>query len=122
MIICVDFDGTIVDHCYPEIGKPVPYALESIKFLIENNHKIILFTMRSGNTLNEAVKYLLDNGIELFGINENPEQHTWTESRKVYANMYIDDAAVGCPLIKPNKFNRECVNWDSIIKLIYKVT
>ncbi len=116
MIICIDFDGTIVDHDYPNIGKPVPMALETMETLNFLGHKIILFTMRHGPTLDDAAKYLKDNNIELFGINENPEQHAWSDSRKVYGHHYIDDAAIGCPLIEVKGFKRQCVDWRKIAK------
>lgn len=119
MIIAIDFDGTIVDHNYPHIGEPVPNAIECMKFFNENNHDIILNTMRSGKHLDQAVKYLEDNGIILFGINENPEQRRWTDSPKIYANYYIDDASIGCPLIKIDGFYRWCVDWEKVLKLFY---
>ena len=117
MIIAIDFDGTCVDHFYPLIGEPVPNALESMRFFNENNHDIILNTMRSGKHLDEAVDYLEKNGIRLFGINENPDQKSWTKSPKVYADYYIDDAAIGCPLLKVDGFYRWCVDWEIIMKL-----
>lgn len=111
-IIGIDFDGTIVEHAYPEIGAPVPGAIDTIKDLIANGHRIILWTMRSGETLQEAYDYLKDNGIELFGVNKNPEQH-WSTSPKAYCHVYIDDAALGCPLIR--KFNqRPMVFWPKV--------
>lgn len=113
MIIAIDFDGTIVDHTYPTVGKPVPNAIEWMKKFQDAGARLILLTMRSDEYLEEAVKYLKDNGIDnLYGINENPDQHTWTNSRKVYANLYIDDAAQGCPLIQYISFNRLCVDWN----------
>ena len=111
-IIGIDFDGTIVEHAYPEIGAPVPGAIDTIKDLIANGHRIILWTMRSGETLQEAYDYLKDNGIELFGVNKNPEQ-SWSNSPKAYCHVYIDDAALGCPLIR--KFNqRPMVFWPKV--------
>lgn len=115
MPICVDFDGTIVEHDYPRIGKPVPYAIETIKKLQSMGANIILFTMRSDKTLDEAVKYCNDNGIELYGINRNPSQ-TWTNSPKAYGELYIDDAAVGCPLISTD--SRPYVDWLEVYKII----
>ena len=113
MNICVDFDGTVVTHEYPEIGKPVPKALEVLKELIAEGHTITLFTMRSGEPLDQAANYLRENGVPLYGINENPTQKKWTQSPKAYGHLYIDDAAVGCPLIL--KFHRKpVVDWDSI--------
>ncbi len=115
MIIAIDFDGTIVSHSYPAIGEPNPLALETIKDIIINGHQIILWTMRSDNTLNDAVKYLMDNGVILFGVNQNPEQN-WSTSPKAYAQIYIDDAALGCPLIWDIETKRMKVNWIDIRK------
>lgn len=116
--ICVDFDGTIVDHRFPEIGQPVPGALNWLARFAELGGKLILFTMRSdrleGSYLSEAVYFLKDQGIELYGINHNPDQHTWTHSPKAYGHVYIDDAAAGCPLIHPAGFARPCVDWGVI--------
>lgn len=119
MYICVDFDGTIVDHRFPEIGQPVPYAEEWLTRWQKNGAKIILFTMRSdgqedGNVLDEAVHYLVRRGIMLFGINENPTQEDWTSSPKAYGHIYVDDAAFSCPLIHPPGFARPCVDWQIV--------
>jgi hypothetical protein len=119
MFICVDFDGTIVDHQYPEIGQPVPHAIESLKKLSDQGARLILFTMRSDEKkkralLTEAVDYLKKNGIELFAVNENPTQKSWTKSPKAYGHFYIDDAAVGCPLIHPKGFAKPCVDWKKL--------
>lgn len=120
MYLCVDFDGTIVDHRFPDIGPPVPGAIWWIKTLQKAlDAKIILFTMRSNRegerlVLTEATKYVLKAGINLFGVNENPDQHTWTSSPKVYGNFYIDDAAAGCPLIQLPGFARPCVDWEAV--------
>ena len=96
-VFAVDFDGTIVTHEYPKVGKDVG-AIPVLKQLIQNGHRIILWTMRSGETLDDAVKYVEEQGVELFGVNQNPEQISWTTSPKCYANIYIDDAAIGVPL------------------------
>ncbi len=97
-VIAIDFDGTIVEHAYPDIGTPRPGAIRVMKALVENGVKLILYTMRSGVQLEEAIKYLKDNEIDLWGVNLNPDQANWTSSTKVYANLYIDDAALGAPL------------------------
>lgn len=119
MYICIDFDGTIVEHCYPEIGKESPKALYWLKRLQDQGAKLILFTMRSdtkhgGPMLSDAVEFLESNGIKLYGINKNPDQDSWTESPKAYAEVYVDDAAFGCPLIKPRGFRRPCVDWETV--------
>ena len=121
MYIAIDFDGTCVTHDYPRIGKEIG-ATKVLKRLVEAGHKLILNTMRSDKELQDAVNWFKKNGIELYGVNENPTQKRWTNSPKVYAHMYIDDAALGCPLINaPELSNRPFVDWDSIdLQLIQK--
>ena len=119
MYICIDFDGTIVDHCFPEIGTEAPKVIYWLKRLQDQGAKLILFTMRSdtsdgGPMLSDAVDFLEDQGIKLYGINNNPDQYSWTESPKAYADIYVDDSAFGCPLIKPKGFRRPCVDWDTV--------
>ncbi|KJR96740.1 MAG: hypothetical protein VR65_27215 [Desulfobulbaceae bacterium BRH_c16a] len=116
MYICIDFDGTVVDHRYPDIGQPVPGAIAWLKKLQRHGAKLILFTMRSNspegsNLLLNAVQYLESNGIKLYGVNRNPDQDIWTASPKAYGDVYIDDSAFGCPLIMPKGFTRPCVDW-----------
>jgi len=119
MIICVDFDGTIVTHDYPNIGKPVPDALRVLQELRRADHKIILFTMRSGKNLKEAEMYLQNNGVQLYGVNRNSTQRSWTQSPKAYGHLYIDDAALGIPLIEDEEFSeRPFVNWSEVRKLL----
>ena len=118
MYIAIDFDGTCVTHDYPRIGKDIG-AIEVLKRLIKSGHKLILNTMRSGKELDDAVNWFKENNIELFGINENPTQKRWTNSPKVYAHMYIDDAALGCPLkMDLNLSNRPFVDWDVVSTLL----
>lgn len=114
MFICVDFDGTVVDHRYPDIGEPAPEAIASLKAFVAAGAKIILFTMRSGEELEQAVAYLLGQGVTLFGVNRNPTQDRWTQSPKAYGQLYIDDAAFGCPLVHPAGFARPCVDWATV--------
>jgi FMN phosphatase YigB (HAD superfamily) len=117
-IIAVDFDGTLVDHRYPEIGAPVPHAIDVCRELNKNGVKLILNTMRGDIYLEQAVAWCKAVGIELYGANENPDQHLWTSSPKVYAQRYIDDAAVGAPLIQLAAFERPCVDWLAIRPLL----
>ena len=107
MIIAVDFDGTCCVHNYPEIGEENPYAIQTMKSLIENGYKIFLWTMRGHakdiiddaqrDTLQEALDWLKERGIYIKG-NISPAQ--FSTSPKQYAAIYIDDAALGCPLTK----------------------
>lgn len=129
MIIAVDFDGTCVTHEFPSIGKDIG-AVPVLKELVNNGHKLILLTMRSHkivkensvpiDTLQDAIDWFKRNKIPLYGINENPNQERWTSSPKVYANIYIDDAALGTPL-KYNKdgaLSRPYVDWDKMKTLL----
>lgn len=115
-IIAIDFDGTIVEHKYPAIGAPIKGAIETIKELQARGHKIILWTMRSGRELENAVIYLQENGITPWGVNRNPEQD-WSDSPKAYAQIYIDDAALGCPLEK-KCFDRPMVYWPTVRRIL----
>jgi hypothetical protein len=116
LVIAVDFDGTVVDHCYPYVGKDVPLAVETLLKLQEAGCRIILWTMRSGVFLQDAIDWFVDKGISLYGIQKNPTQQEWTDSPKAYAHIYIDDAAYGCPLIDLPDFSRVCVDWKHISK------
>ena len=115
MVIAVDFDGTCVTHEYPNIGREVKGCVDILKELVREGHKLILYTMRSGKCLKEAVDWFKERGIPLWGVNENPTQNAWTSSPKIYANMYIDDAACGCPLIyDKTKASRPFVDWNAV--------
>lgn len=100
MDILIDFDGTVVTHEYPNIGEDIG-ATPVLHKLINNGHNLILFTMRSGDKLNEAVNWFKEHSIPLYGIQKHPTQHTWTTSPKAYGQLIIDDTALGIPLVKP---------------------
>jgi hypothetical protein len=117
-IIAVDFDGTLVDHRYPDIGAPVPHAVDICRELNANGVHLILNTMRGDIYLEQAVAWCKTVGIKLWGANENPDQHLWTSSPKVYAQRYIDDAALGTPLMQLAAFDRPCVDWLAIRPLL----
>lgn len=116
LFIGIDFDGTMVKHAYPEIGEEIDLALDVVLELQRAGHKIILFTMRSGERLNEAVEYLEENGVELFGVNENKTQKYWTQSPKVHCHIYIDDCALGVPL--EYEGSRAYVDWSGVRELL----
>jgi hypothetical protein len=119
MYICIDFDGTVVDHRYPDIGESAPGAISWLKKLQRHGARLILFTMRSDSKvgrplLRDAVQYLEANGVKLYGVNRNPDQDDWTSSPKAYGDVYVDDSAFGCPLVKPKGFARPCVDWQIV--------
>lgn len=133
MVINIDFDGTAVTHDFPRVGKDIG-SQKVLKKLVEKGHQLILFTMRDdtpdsmdeyyrvkpGNRyLSDAVDWFKNNGIPLYGIQSNPTQLQWTTSPKSYAELIIDDTALGCPL----KFdlsisNRPFVDWIEVEKLL----
>lgn len=114
MLVCVDFDGTIVEHRFPEIGQPAPGAIDWLRRWQAAGARLILWTVRSGLHLDAAVAYVRDHGIDLHGINQSPGQAGWSQSPKAYARIYVDDAAFGCPMILPEGFERACVDWDIV--------
>ena len=97
MIIAVDFDGTIVEHRFPAIGKIRPFAFETLKALQAKDHRIILWTHRSGKELKAAVDFCASNGFEFYAVNKNYPEEKWLEhdSRKILADLYIDDRNLG---------------------------
>ncbi|GHV08840.1 hypothetical protein FACS1894160_3790 [Bacteroidia bacterium] len=97
MVIAVDFDGTIVEHLYPRIGNPVPYAIDVLKRLQqEENHTLILWTMREGKYLQEALDYCKKQGLTFYAANKNnPDEEDGESPRKLSADIFIDDKNIG---------------------------
>ena len=99
MIIAVDFDGTIVEHRYPAIGRELPFAIETLKKLAKEGHRLILWTVREGRLLEEAVQFCRERGLEFYAVNRDyPEEEKNKNnhfSRKLKADMFIDDRNVG---------------------------
>jgi len=98
MIIAVDFDGTIVTHEYPNIGKEIPFAIDTLKRLKKNpNYQIVMWTVREGALLDEAVEYCKSKGLEFYAVNNNyPEENAENkEPRKLKADLFIDDRNLG---------------------------
>jgi hypothetical protein len=137
MEICIDFDGTCVTHEFPKIGKDIG-AVPVLNKIVKSGHRLILFTMRSdiekvtsndyeihkqaGKYLTDAVNWFNNENIPLFGININPTQRTWTKSPKAYGQLYIDDAALGCPLIyDPKISDRPFANWIKIEEMLKNI-
>jgi len=137
MIIAVDFDGTCVTHDFPKVGKDIG-AAPILKMLVRNGHQLVLFTMRSdivnpkakdynihakgGKYLTAAVNWFKKNEIPLYGINVNPAQKEWTHSPKAYAQLYIDDAALGCPLtMDKEKSDKPFVCWRTVSQHLARI-
>lgn len=141
VILAVDFDGTCAMHEFPKIGADVPGAVDVLKALNEAGAKLILWTMRSDQAkikndphsladgtagqdldikfLRHAVEWFAERGIELSGHNCNEQQAEWTTSPKCYAHAYIDDAAIGCPLVTDLAIHpRPFVDWQHICVLL----
>lgn len=112
MPICVDFDGTIVVDNFPQIGEPIPMAIDVLKRWSSYGAGIVLSTMRCNEQLDEAVKYLQENGIELYGIQQDPFQSEWTSSPKCNGIFCVDDRNIGCPLTEID--GNKVVDWNFI--------
>ncbi|MBP3643621.1 MAG: hypothetical protein J6J22_03110 [Alistipes sp.] len=117
LVIAVDFDGTCVTHDYPYIGSDIG-AVPVLRELADAGYHLVLNTMRSGKLEKDAVKWFKDNGIPLYGVNHNPDQKSWTASPKVYADLYIDDAALGIPLKTSPTSIRPYVDWVEVRELL----
>lgn len=99
MIIAVDFDGTIVEHRYPSIGREIPFAIDTLKKLNAERHKLILWTVREGKLLEEAIAYCHERGLDFYAVNRDyPEERADANnhfSRKLKADLFIDDRNLG---------------------------
>ena len=99
MTIAVDFDGTIVTHEYPKIGKEIPFAIQTLKMLQQDGHKLILWSVRKDKLLEDAVQWCRERGLEFYAVNkEYPEEEMQNNnyySRKLKVDLWIDDRNVG---------------------------
>lgn len=119
-IIAIDFDGTCVVNAFPKIGRDIG-AQEVLKKLTDEGHRIILFTIRSDDKLKDAVDWFINNNIPLYGINKNPHQQNWSTSPKVHADLFIDDRALGAPLlyVKDGK-TKPYIDWIMVENYLIK--
>ena len=113
MRIAIDFDGTIVEHRYPRIGKEIPFAIATLKQLQTDRHLLVLWTVREGKLLDEAVDFCRKRGLEFYAVNANhPEEEVRNDMtspcRKVVADLYIDDLNVG-----------KLPDWGAIYEMIH---
>ena len=111
MVISIDFDGTVVEHRYPKIGEERPKATETLRKLMEDGHKLVLWTVREGKLLDEAVEWCRERGVEFSAINETLKAETNEHShntRKIKADIYVDDCNIG-----------GLFDWDIIYHMIH---
>ncbi len=111
MTIAVDFDGTIVEHRYPEIGDELDFAVETLKMLQAEQHRLILWTVREGELLDAAVEWCRERGLEFYAVNRDyPEEHGGESgfSRKLKADLFIDDRSLG-----------SIPDWGTIYKMVH---
>lgn len=110
LILAIDFDGTIVEDAYPGIGQPMIFAFDTMKRLQNEGHRLILWTYRNGKKLQEAVDFCKENGIEFYAVNKNypEEEFDGKISRKIHADLFIDDRNIGGFL-----------GWTEIYKIIF---
>lgn len=95
LILAVDADGTMWEHVFPAIGKPLPGAFETLKRFQEKGDRLLLWTCREGMFLQEAIYFCKLNGIEFEEHNNNAKEHDYAKSRKIFADLYLDDRVVG---------------------------
>lgn len=98
MTIAVDFDGTIVENRYPDIGREIPFAVQTLKMLMREGHQLILWTVRNGRLLDEAVQWCTEHGLEFYSVNKNFDEEELDTARysvKLRADLFIDDRNVG---------------------------
>ena len=124
MTISLDFDGTCTTQSFPKIGKSIG-AEKVLQELVDNGHDLILFTMRwdcsespDKNYLSQAVNWFKVNDIQLYGIQKDPEQSSWTTSPKCCAQLMIDDSAIGCPLKTSNISLKPYADWEKIREIL----
>lgn len=111
MVISVDFDGTVVEHRYPTIGEELPHATETLRKLMADGHKLVLWTVREGKLLDEAVEWCRERGVEFAAINETlrgDSNERSNNTRKIDADIYIDDCNIG------GRFE-----WDQVYQMIH---
>jgi len=97
MLIAVDFDGTIVEHRYPAIGRELPFATDTLRRLTADGHRLILWTVREGQLLDEALEWCKDRGVTFYAVNRDYPEQEFGEgvARKIKVDVVIDDRNLG---------------------------
>ena len=141
-VIAIGFDGVCVKDAYPRIGAEIN-AAPVLRKLTDTGHRLVLYTIRTdikhaipkrkgskiqkGLLLTQALVWFEANNIPLWAVNRNPEQRSWSQSRKIHADLYIDNKTIGVPLISPfdekpfldwqaidNWLERGCYYWNGL--------
>lgn len=109
MIIALEFDGVIVEDAFPRIGEEKPFAFDTLKKLRKRGHTLILWSRRTGKSLDEAVEFCRQNGMEFYAVNKSyPEEELDNDvSRKVNAELFID-----------NRMQTDLPDWGAIYQMI----
>lgn len=105
MIWAIDFDGTLCENVFPEIGEPIEYVIEFVKKRKEIGDTIILYTCRVDDRLAEAVQFCKEHGLEFDHVNENAKETLdlfGTDCRKIFAHRYLDDRNIKLEDIMPD--------------------
>lgn len=120
LIIAVDFDGSVCHHKFPEMGEDIDGAVETLKEFVAAGVKLILWTVRRDEQLQEAINWYKEREIPLYGVNKNPdfEANHPTASPKAYANLYIDDMALGAPLVNDG-VERPYIDWYAVKEMVF---
>ena len=122
MRIGIDFDGTLAKDAFPNVGEEIPYAFSTLKRWQKEGHQLVLWTVRSGSPLDDAVDFIRRKGIDLYGINAVPGQEEHSTSPKIHCDIYVDDKAIGCPLTVPER-GKPYVDWLEVeVKVFSKLT
>jgi hydroxymethylpyrimidine pyrophosphatase-like HAD family hydrolase len=118
MIIAVDFDGTIVENRYPNIGREISFAIDTLKALSKAGHQLILWTVRNGKQLEEAVAFCEERGVTFYAVNKSYPEEEFDESisRKINADLFIDDRNIGGMLSWGAIYQMICPELSGIIE------
>lgn len=117
LTVAIDFDGTVVSNSFPEKGEDLPHCVDTLKrWHKEHGVEFILYTMRDGDKLQDAINWFKEHDIPLFGVQTHPTQGNWTTSPKCHARFCIDDRNLGTPLTV-DKNGNPCVDWKKMSEL-----
>lgn len=118
MDFAVDFDSTVVFDDFPNAGPEVPYAVEVLKELVKQGHNIILYTMRSGGSLQTAIDWYAERDIPLYGTQYHPDQLDFTTSNKCHCDFFIDDKSIGIPMKQWRNAKGPAVDWQAVMEIL----